>query len=95
MLFCDPDLVDDVWAAIAKATSRNELGCMAKVAPRAEGADRRKQRLICIYTTNFQDKKDVTRVLQRLRQMGLGERTFGTIYYKPGMLLAYLPTHHL
>lgn len=84
MLFCTPAEVNDVWEIVAKATARNELGIAAKVAPRPAEEDSRKDRLICVYTTDFADKADVGRVLQKLRELRLVEARGRPIYYKPG-----------
>lgn len=84
MLFCPPSEVDDIWGVVAKATAANELGIAAKVAPKSETEDARKDRLICVYTTDFKNKADVGRVLQKLRELRLVEARGRPIYYKPG-----------
>lgn len=89
MIFCPPSEVNEVWEIIAKATANNELGIAAKVAPKSPLEDPRKDRLICIYTSDFYDKPDVGRVLQKLRALRLVEARSKQIYYKPGK-----NTHH-
>lgn len=84
MLFCQPTEVNEVWEIVAKATANNELGIAAKVAPKPADGDPRKDRLICVYTTDFKDKPDVGRVLQKLRELKLVESRGRPIYYKPG-----------
>lgn len=85
MIFSPPPEVDDIWAAIAKATSTNSLGISAKVAPRDGSGLLQKSRLVCIYTEDFSDKMDVYRVLKAIRELGLVDRTLkGAIYYKAG-----------
>lgn len=84
MLFCPPGEVNGVWEIVAKATANNELGIAAKVAPKGEGDDLRKDRLICVYTSDFKDRGDVGRVLQKLRDLRLVEARTRAIYYKPG-----------
>lgn len=85
MLFIEPAYVNDVWATVARATVKNELGIAAKVAPREERGSK-KERLICIYTYDFSDKDDVGRVLARLKQLDLVRTGPGRklIYYKAG-----------
>ncbi|KAJ0160518.1 UPF0696 protein C11orf68 -like protein [Colletotrichum tanaceti] len=85
MLFCQPKDVDEVWRVIAKATANNELGIAAKVAPWNPHTDPtgRKDRIVCVYTADFGDKADVTRVLQKLRELRLVETMGRPIYYKP------------
>lgn len=84
MLFCSPREVNGTWAVVAKATASNELGIAAKVAPKSEPEDPRRDRLICVYTVDFKDKSDVGRVLQKLRELRLVETRGCPIYYKPG-----------
>jgi len=85
MLFCQPKDVDEVWRVVARATANNELGIAAKVAPWNSYNDPtgRKDRLVCVYTADFSDKADVTRVLQKLRELKLIEAMGRPIYYKP------------
>jgi len=68
---------------VAKSTADNELGIAAKVAPRSETEDPRKDRLVCVYTADFSNKADVGRVLQKLRELKLVEVRVRPIYYKP------------
>lgn len=82
MLFCDPAEVNTVWAIVARGTANNELGIASKVAP--DDGDERKPRLICIYTKDFNDLDDVSRVVQKMRDLKLVE-TRQAIYYKCGM----------
>lgn len=84
MLFCSPRDVNDVWETVAHATASNELGIAAKVAPKPPDEDSRRDRLICIYTSDFKDKADVGRVLQKLQELRLVEARTRAIYYKPG-----------
>ncbi|EFY89337.1 DNA polymerase II large subunit-like protein [Metarhizium acridum CQMa 102] len=84
MLFCSPSEVNEIWGLVAKATARNELGIAAKVNPRSQFDDVRKDRVICIYTADFQDKSDVGRVLQQLKKLKLVGPGLPTMYYKPG-----------
>lgn len=85
MLFPGPDYVNSSWSLVATATANNELGIAAKVA--TDEGNPNKDRLICVYTENFEDKKDVKRVLGRLHAMGLCNRNGAlgegqAIYYK-------------
>ncbi|KAK2612126.1 hypothetical protein QQS21_001856 [Conoideocrella luteorostrata] len=83
MIFCSPTAVNEVWELVAGATANNELGIAAKVAPRPEFDELRKDRIICIYTADFKDKADVSRVLQRIRELRLADYYQRPIYYKP------------
>ncbi|KAI1371020.1 DUF1917-domain-containing protein [Hypoxylon crocopeplum] len=92
MLFCPVFQVNEIWETIAKATANNELGIAAKVAPRSTD-DRRTDRLICVYTADFTDTKDVRRVAERLRQLGLVQAKGKPLYYKPDVY-TYLGIAH-
>lgn len=76
--------MNEVWAIIARATANNELGIAAKVAPRQD-ATGRKDRMIAVYTADFNDVTDVMRVLRRLRELKVVEAMGRPIYYKPGL----------
>lgn len=71
-----------MWAKVAHATANGELGIAAKISPR-EDPDR--QRLVCVYTRDFNDKDDVARVLNQLEELDLvHEGQKRQICYKTG-----------
>ena len=82
MLFPMPDIVNETWATVATETAAGRLGCAAKVATDDGQMSDRLNRLVCIYTEDFSDKKDVKRVLERMVDVGLITRKGGEIYYK-------------
>lgn len=82
MLFCETADVNEVWSVVATAVANNELGIAAKVTP--EDGQGRKPRLICIYTKDFTDLKDVSRVLNKMKELGLVDSREKPIYYKCG-----------
>ena len=82
MLFPSVGSVNHIWGLIAHATATNDLGIAAKVATDQATSDR-VPRLICIYTADFADLKDVTTVLRKLVDLGVADKTMG-IYYKCG-----------
>ncbi|RAL10799.1 DUF1917 domain-containing protein [Aspergillus homomorphus CBS 101889] len=79
MLFITADRVDEVWAVVAEATARGELGFGAKVAT-DDGQGR--ARLVAIYTHDHEDREDVARVLRQMVELGLVKREESPIYYK-------------
>ncbi|KAH7369695.1 hypothetical protein BKA65DRAFT_486796 [Rhexocercosporidium sp. MPI-PUGE-AT-0058] len=79
MIFPTPSEVNEVWSVVAHATANNQLGISSKVAP--DDGDDRSARLICIYTKDFEDMNDVHRVLLKLKDLGLVQKSKG-IYYK-------------
>ncbi|KAE9369364.1 DUF1917-domain-containing protein [Stipitochalara longipes BDJ] len=80
MIFCPASEVNAVWAVVARATANNELGIAAKVSP-DDGGDR-KDRVICTYTKDFTDMKDVSRVVHKLKDLGVVDSRAKPIYYK-------------
>lgn len=84
LVFCQPEEVNAIWAVIARATAKNELGIAAKVSP--DDGDDRKSRVICVYTKDFTDMKDVSRVVHKLKDLGIVESRGRAIHYKCGKL---------
>ena len=81
MIFCQSNEVNALWAVVARATAENDLGIAAKVAPDSnDGRDR----LICIYTKDFNDIEDVTRVIRKMKNLGLVDCRGRPLYYKCG-----------
>lgn len=85
MIFPSPSEVNEVWASVARHTANNDLGIAAKVAP--DNGNDRSARLVCIYTENCFDEVDVSRVLHKLKDIGLVEKA-KAIFYKCGKLLS-------
>ena len=81
MLFPEPEHVDEIWAKVAIATANDELGIAAKVETRIQ---EKKARLVCVYTSDFRDKDDVARVLNRMGELELVRPSGKQIYYKSG-----------
>ena len=78
MLFPYSNHVDETWRKVAKGTLEGTLGCAAKVATDDSSGG---QRLICVYTEDFTDEKDVQRVLEMMQELRLFKAERG-IYYK-------------
>ena len=75
LVFVEEADVDAVWEEVAAATQNGRLGPAAKVATAWPGTfARSNKRVICIYTYDFHDHEDVTRVLVALRDLGFKER---------------------
>src|SRR5215471_17725527 len=79
MLRLPSDLVDEVWAKVAAATQRGDLGISAKVStlvnnemnPHSEGPQ---THVMFVYTADCRDADDVVRVLSALRVLGFSQR---------------------
>ncbi|KAE8843265.1 hypothetical protein PTNB73_01310 [Pyrenophora teres f. teres] len=78
MLFLKLEDVTRVWKQVVTSVIDNRLGRSCKVAT----DDGKNERLICVYTKDFEDAEDVLRVLKRLDSMGLIQAG-KSIYYKP------------
>lgn len=75
LIFVDRKDVDDVWAKIKKATEEGKLGEDSKVStlkpkPSDIGYEKGKH-VICVYTYDWTDRKDVNRVREELRKLGI------------------------
>lgn len=76
--------IDNIWFIIADAVEKGKLGDEAKVATRPGLLGRRAglpdtdvdDRVICVYTYNSEDKKDLLRILQHLRDIGVSHTAF-------------------
>ncbi|KAL3426127.1 hypothetical protein PVAG01_02918 [Phlyctema vagabunda] len=82
LLFTPPESVNEVWECVARATMDNELGIAAKVSP-FQLEQRRQDRVICIYTKDFEDKDDLARVVKKMQELRLIDNRGKAIYYKP------------
>lgn len=83
MLFPAPAKVDEVWAAVCRATLSGQLGSGAKVATDDGGP--KPERLVAIYTDDFADTADVARVIRGLHRLHLlpdPKSSNRAIYYK-------------
>lgn len=86
LVYRTEDEIDAAWNTIKEATRRGELGFAAKVSTslaimigtevgRAEYTDEGVPLwVICVYTRNYDDKEDVMRVREALRDLGFVER---------------------
>ncbi|KAI6914582.1 hypothetical protein KC334_g576 [Hortaea werneckii] len=82
MLFPSPDDLPRTWRLVAEATAADKLGPATKVATH-DPSSTKPERVICVYTFDFTDIKDVRRVLNELAELGLcGPRDQRGIFYK-------------
>jgi hypothetical protein len=73
LIFVDKKDVDEVWAKIKKVTEEGTLGDSSKVAtakPNPHATDPNKK-VICVYTYDWTDEKDVQRVRKELGRLGI------------------------
>ena len=83
LLFPGFGQISSAWEVVASATATGELGTSAKVAPRDPDRPEDEQ-VICVYTRDFRDIRDICRVLNRLRELCLVDPRRKCIYYKCG-----------
>jgi Domain of unknown function (DUF1917) len=76
LVFVPARQVDPWWELIRLATEQGRLGISAKAATARpnELATSQRTKLICVYTRDWQDHGDVSRVLQQLRNLGVRSR---------------------
>lgn len=76
LIFVDPKNVDEVWLKIKKAVEEGKLGSSAKVATAKPSplAGKSNAKVICVYTYDWTDEKDVKRIREELRKLGVTNR---------------------
>jgi len=78
LIFVDRKNVDEVWAKVKKATEENKLGRLSKVSTaKLKPADlgyQKDRHVICVYTDDWTDEKDVKRVREELRKLGITDK---------------------
>ena len=74
LIFVDRTEIDTVWFQIKKATEEGKFGDESKVSTaKPKGANigyERDRHVICIYTYDWTDEKDVKRIREELRKLG-------------------------
>lgn len=65
--------VNDVWAKIKNAVEEGRLGDSAKVATAKKNplANDPNVKVICVYTYDWADEKDVRRIREELKKLGI------------------------
>lgn len=72
LIFVPNDKIDEIWMTIKKATENGLLVKASKVATSKPNpnAPTSKDKVICVYTYDCEDKKDVMRIRDGLRKIG-------------------------
>ncbi|MEM2100289.1 MAG: DUF1917 domain-containing protein [Thermoproteota archaeon] len=73
LIFVERENVDEVWFKVKKAVEEGRLGDSAKVStakPNPLASDPKKY-VICIYTYDWTDEKDVRRIREELRKLSI------------------------
>ena len=73
LVFLRPSEADDLWLKIKDAVERGQLGSEAKVSTNSPHSVRFNPnvQVICVYTYDYDDRADVMRVRDRLRELGV------------------------
>ncbi len=75
LIFVNKENVDKIWNKIKLATEEGSLGIEAKVSaakPKSTNIGYEKDKhVICVYTYDWTDEKDVKRVREELRKLGI------------------------
>ena len=73
LIFVDPENVDEIWDKIKKAVEVGKLGVGAKVATAKPNplAGKSDAKVICAYTYDWTDEKDVRGIREELRKLGI------------------------
>jgi len=80
LIFVNREDIDEVWTKVKKATEEGKLGIETKVRtakpiPKSVGYEEYKH-VICVYTYDWTDEKDVKRVREELRKLGITQKIF-------------------
>jgi len=73
LVFVNVKYVDEVWAKIKKSVEKGKLGDSAKVSTAKPSplAGKSKTHVVCVYTYDWSDEKDVKRIREELRKLGI------------------------
>ena len=76
LIFVPPDDIKDVWMKIKKAIEDGRLGNMAKISTGKNNrlGGKSKNHVICVYTYDYEDKKDVIKIREQLRKIGITQK---------------------
>jgi hypothetical protein len=76
LVFVDRSKADLLWEQVARATTEGKLGPSAKcgTARPNPNAPNPKETVICVYTSDFDDRENVMRVREALRDLGVTRR---------------------
>ena len=75
LIFLNKENVDKIWNKIKLATEKGSLGIEAKVSTAKQKSTNieyeKDKHVICVYTYDWTDEKDVKRVREELRKLGI------------------------
>jgi len=68
LIFCPKEHINEAWEQVKDATERDLLGGHSKVSTLK--GQKSKEYVICVFTSDWKDEKDVMRVREVLRELG-------------------------
>lgn len=71
LVFLSNATIDRYWPLIGDAVVAGKMGDSAKVSTAGSAAPRNGRHVICVYTYDYEDKDDVMRIRQALRECGI------------------------
>ncbi|MHA2364511.1 MAG: putative phosphothreonine lyase domain-containing protein [Candidatus Hodarchaeales archaeon] len=76
MIFASVDKIDNIWYKIKKATEDGNLGELSKVSTMkiSKLAEDPNKKVICVYTYDWKDEKDVFSIRENLRKLGFSQK---------------------
>ncbi len=76
LIFVSNHNIDNTWIKIKTAVEQGKLGTMAKVATAKKNPDARNSnsKVVCVYTYDWDDERDVKRIREALRNIGIARK---------------------
>ena len=76
LVFVPVETHDDVWQTVKLATECGQLGGIAKAATARPNKNRNSndEKVICVYTYDADDSDDVSKIRERLRELGITQK---------------------
>jgi hypothetical protein len=78
LIFRPESKIDKAWEIIEEAVENGSLWKYAKVSTKFSQKPNSDSYVICVYTYNWEDEKDVLQIREKLKELGFNE----TLYYK-------------
>jgi hypothetical protein len=76
LVFVDISNLDETWAKIKEATEKGKLGGSSKTSTAKESPNAfdENKKVICVYTYDHTDEKDVMRIRKNLEKLGITQK---------------------
>ncbi|MBY0433609.1 MAG: DUF1917 domain-containing protein [Cyclobacteriaceae bacterium] len=76
LIFSDKNEIDQIWGRVKLLTENGHLGFASKVSTAKENPNAKKSDVgvICVYSYDWTDEKDVRRIREELRKIGITQK---------------------